>query len=294
MAAAAVVGAMFPEMLMRKMLEEDIRLDERSFLHARDVSVNRGCFSSADGSAMVKVGRTVVAAGTNLSVICPSASRGGEGIVRVTVEFGPACSSRFQQFRYRKANLKALALSAYLTRIINEARVVDLTSLVVKEDAAVWVIDVNLTCLNHGGNLEDAAMLAALSALIDTKLPVLEMKDNETMAEVEGDPVPLVIRSFPISHTFALFDFGNLPVRVLLDPTDDEEEHCHALVTVILDVQRGADKDEEHSFFLNKAGGLPVNRKLLQRVISEARTRTEAILIKFFPEQGTVPMDSSK
>ena len=243
---------------------------------------------------MVKVGRTVVAAGINLSVVCPSASRGAEGIVRVTVEFGPACSSRFQHFRYRKANLKAQALSAHLTRVINEARVVDLSALVVKEDAAVWVVDVHVTCLNHGGNLEDASMLAVLSALVDTKLPAVEMKENDVMAEVEGESVPLVIQSFPISHTFALFDFGDVPVKVLVDPTDEEEKHCHSIVSVILDVQRGAEKEEEHAFFLNKSGGLPVSRKLLQQVISEARKRTEAILNKFFPEQSTLPMDSSK
>merc|ERR1712232_408145 len=57
--------------------------------------------------------------------------------------------------------------------IFNSAHVFDPTVLDILEAEVVWVLYVDVVCLNHDGNAFDLCLLAALAALEDTSLPAL-------------------------------------------------------------------------------------------------------------------------
>ena len=53
--------------------------------------------------------------------------------------------------------------------------------------------------LNHDGNLIDAAAIAAMAALLNTKMPNYEIKDGELKMKQGYTPLPM--KSHPITVT---------------------------------------------------------------------------------------------
>ena len=78
----------------------------------------------------------------------------------------------------------------------------------------VWHLDVNLTVLDHAGNLTDACLLSAVAALMVFRRPEVQvdMSDSGTgvarttlLSPAVREPLPLSLHQLPLSATFALF-----------------------------------------------------------------------------------------
>ena len=92
---------------------------------------------------------------------------------------------------------------------------VDLNKLTVSGSSKVKAVYVDLWIMDHDGNLFDAAMLAAVAALADCRMPKVE-GEKIVAGEYEGK---LETNSLPLSCTF-----GTAGKNHLLDPTIDEEK----------------------------------------------------------------------
>ena len=55
----------------------------------------------------------------------------------------------------------------------------------------MFVVFVDVYVLNHDGNLIDAAALAAMAALMNTKMPNYEIKDGELKIKQGYTPLPV-------------------------------------------------------------------------------------------------------
>ena len=81
--------------------------------------------------------------------------------------------------------------------------------------------------MNDNGNILDAAGIAAIAALMNTKIPKLDEEGNiirgEYQRSLEVDKIPIPISVVKIGNT------------LLLDPTWVEEEVSDAKITITLD-----------------------------------------------------------
>jgi len=74
-------------------LSRGVRSDGRGLLRARRASANTHVVTSADGSAMVKLGQTTVIAGVRAQPTLPSETEPGLGRVVIAIEVAPTCAS---------------------------------------------------------------------------------------------------------------------------------------------------------------------------------------------------------
>jgi exosome complex component RRP45 len=98
-------------------------------------------------------------------------------------------------------------------------------SLCVVAGKHVWSVRVDLHILDNGGNLIDAANIAALAALSTFRRPECTVGGDDGQQVIVHDPevrdpLPLTIHHMPIAVTFAYFGEGNI---VVVDPTYKEE-----------------------------------------------------------------------
>lgn len=92
----------------------------------------------------------------------------------------------------------------------------------------VFVVFVDVYVLNHDGNLIDASAIAAVAALLNTKMPNYEIEEGQV--KIKPGYVPLPIRKRPITVTFA-----KIGEKLVVDPGLDEEQVMDARISMAID-----------------------------------------------------------
>lgn len=217
------------------------RLDKRKFEEYRKpITVEYGVSSkSAEGSARVTIGDTIVVAGVKLEKGNPYPDRPNEGTIVVNAELLPLSSPEYES---GPPGIDAVELSRVVDRGIRESKAIDFEKLCIKEGEAIWMVMIDIYPINAAGNLFDAAALAALAALKDARFPKIDEKfvlDYKTRTDA-----PLPITKLPLSCTMHM-----IAGKFLVDPTREEELASDARLTVALTengeicaMQKGGDK----------------------------------------------------
>ncbi|CAN6485796.1 unnamed protein product [Victoria cruziana] len=192
-------------------LASDLRIDGRRPFDYRRLSIK---FGRNDGTAEVQLGQTHVMAFVTAQLIQPYRDRPNEGILSVFTEFSPMADPSFEPGRPGEASVE---LTRVIDRGLRESRAVDTESLCVLAGRSVWAIRVDLQILDNGGNLVDAANIAALAALLTFRRPECTLggeDDQEVIIhppEVR-EPIPLTVHHLPIAVTFGFFGDGEIVV----------------------------------------------------------------------------------
>ncbi|CAN6485794.1 unnamed protein product [Victoria cruziana] len=211
-------------------LASDLRIDGRRPFDYRRLSIK---FGRNDGTAEVQLGQTHVMAFVTAQLIQPYRDRPNEGILSVFTEFSPMADPSFEPGRPGEASVE---LTRVIDRGLRESRAVDTESLCVLAGRSVWAIRVDLQILDNGGNLVDAANIAALAALLTFRRPECTLggeDDQEVIIhppEVR-EPIPLTVHHLPIAVTFGFFGDGEI---VVIDPTYKEEAVMGGRMTVTI------------------------------------------------------------
>jgi len=205
---------------IKKLANEGERVDGRAFDEYRKIKITTGYVEKAEGSALVELGSTRVLAGVKVETGTPFPDTPDEGVLSVTAELLPLASETFEP---GPPNEFAIALARFVDRGIRESKAIDLKQLCLERGKKVYLLMIDISVLDHSGNMLDASALAALAALSTTKYPVYEMVDGQPVKTEELRPLPL--REYPISTTHAISDD-----KLLLDPSIQEE---HATGTYI-------------------------------------------------------------
>ncbi|HLC79344.1 MAG TPA: exosome complex protein Rrp42 [archaeon] len=201
-------------------LKEGKRIDGRKVDELRKITIKNGISENADGSARVTLGQTDVMAGVKMVPGTPYPDSPGEGSISVGAELLPMADPEFEVGPPRD---EAIELSRVVDRGIRESKAIDFSDLCIVEGEKVWVGYVDIYIINNDGNLFDACGVAAMSALLETKLPKLE--DYKIVkGEYSGK---LKLKSKPILNTFA--KIGNV---VVADPILSEEKAMSARFSV--------------------------------------------------------------
>jgi len=190
------------------------RVDARMLDQFREVSVELSPIKSAQGSALVKIGKTQVLAGIKLEHAEPFTDRPDSGVLIVNAELLPLASPTFEPGR---PDENAIELARVVDRGIRESEAIDLEKLVIKSGEDVWAVFIDIYALDHDGNLIDASALAAIAALLNVKLP----KDEAwTLPE------------FPLQEKPVAVTVAKINGKLMVDPCLDEESVMDARITM--------------------------------------------------------------
>ncbi|NWF87164.1 exosome complex protein Rrp42 [Candidatus Bathyarchaeota archaeon] len=201
------------------------RLDGRDLADYREIKIEQGIIERAEGSARILLGKTEVLVGTKIELGEPFPDTPNEGVLTVNAELVPLASSTFEP---GPPDENSIELARIVDRGIRESKAIDTEKLCIEPGKKVFVIFVDVYVLNHDGNLIDASALAAVAALLNTKMPNYEIKEGEVKLKPGYTPLPM--RKRPITVTFA-----KISDKLVVDAWLEEEQVMDARLSMAID-----------------------------------------------------------
>ncbi|KAL9935311.1 hypothetical protein V8E36_005659 [Tilletia maclaganii] len=226
-----------PTAYLNRFLDQHIREDARSFDEYRPTHINVGAIETADGSCMVKLGSTLVIAGVKAEIARPQEGSPGQGWIVPNVDLSVGSSPRFKS---GPPSDETQALTDRILDIFSGASPVPLDSLVIEHARAAWCLYIDIVCLAYDGNALDAAILAAIGALRDVRLPDAWWDDEQGRALCSAqvqDRKPLHFAAQPLSFSFGIHDSRHL----LSDPSAFETALLSGSLTIALCPEQATD-----------------------------------------------------
>ncbi|KAI4814104.1 hypothetical protein KUCAC02_003311 [Chaenocephalus aceratus] len=236
----------------RSFLKENCRPDGRELSEFRTTTLNIGSISTADGSALVKVGNTTVMCGIKVELTNPLVEAPGKGFIGFV--------------RVHQENRRRPA-SQFIADVIESSEVIQTEDLCIERGKLCWVLYCDMMCVDYDGNVLDACIIALLAALKNTKLPEVTINKDTGAPEVNLEKRKgLNIRKHPVGASFCVFDDSIL----IVDPTAEEEGLSTSHLTVVTD-------EKARLCVVHKPGGTPLSAEKLQECIGRATARQREI-----------------
>jgi exosome complex component RRP42 len=221
-----------------ELLSNGKRLDGRQPKEYRQIQLESGIIERAEGSARVRLGKTDVIVGVKIDTGTPFPDVPDKGVLTVNAELVPLASPDFEP---GPPGEDAVELARVVDRGIRESKAIDLEKLCVEPGKTVFIVFIDVYILNHDGNLIDASALAALAALLNTKMFKYEVKDGEVKKKPGYTPLPMI--NHPISVTFS-----KIGDKLVLDSGLDEEQVMDTRLTIVFE-------KDDNICALQKGGG---------------------------------------
>lgn len=245
-----------------KYITKGLRYDGRKMDQFRSVTVEKGVSHSAEGSARVTIGDTVVIAGVKLSLEKPYPDTPGQGNLMINAELTPMSSPDFETGPPSK---HAIELSRVIDRSIRESKAIDVVNLCLKEGEQVWSVMVDIVAVNDAGNLFDAAALAATAALQDARYP--EITDGATCSI---DYNKKTDKKLPLKQTPIEVTIIKIGDQIIADPLSEEEKALDARLTVAV-------KDNDDICAMQKGGDSPLTLKEIGAMVDLAIVKAKEL-----------------
>jgi exosome complex component RRP42 len=205
-----------------QLIEKGKRLDERGLLDYRNIKIEQGLIERAEGSARVLMGKTEVLVGVKVETGEPFPDTPNDGVQTVNAELVPLASPNFEP---GPPDENSIELARIVDRGIRESKAIDIEKLCIEPGKKVFVVFIDVYVLNHDGNLIDASAMAAMAALLNTKMPNYEIKDGEL--KIKQGYTPLPMKSHPITVTI-----GKINNTLIVDPWLEEEQVMDSRLTM--------------------------------------------------------------
>jgi exosome complex component RRP42 len=209
---------------IEQLIEKGKRLDDRGLRDYREIKIEQGLIERAEGSARVLLGKTQVLVGVKVETGEPFPDTPNEGVLTVNVELVPVASPNFEP---GPPNEDSVELARVVDRGIRESKAIDNEKLCIEPGKKVFVVFVDVYVLNHDGNLIDASALAAMAALLNTKMPNYEIKDGEL--KIKQGYTPLPVKSHPVTVTT-----GKINNFLIVDPALEEEQVMDSRISMAI------------------------------------------------------------
>ena len=207
---------------IEQLIEKGKRLDDRGLLDTREIKIEQGVIEKAEGSARVFLGKTQILVGVKVETGEPFPDTPNEGVLTVNAELVPVASPNFEP---GPPDENSIELARIVDRGIRESKMVDNTKLCIEPGKKVFVVFVDVYVLNYDGNLIDAAAIAAVSALMNAKMPNFEVEDGEVKTKDGTSPLPLKDHSV----TVTVCKIGD---KLIIDPDAEEEQVIDARLSM--------------------------------------------------------------
>ncbi len=213
--------------MIMELATREKRLDGRHLTEYRKpITISTNISWTAEGSAQVQIGETVVMAGVKLSIEKPYNDTPEEGGIMVNVELVPLSSPEYES---GPPGIKAVELARVIDRGIREAKAIDMKKLCITPGEKAWFVIIDLITINDAGNLFDAGGLAALAALRSARFPIVNPETRAIDYKTKTDQrLPLLKEPLPVT----VYKVNN---KLLVDPTLEEEKAYDARLTIASD-----------------------------------------------------------
>ena len=201
------------------LLSSGKRGDSRGMYEYRAINVQPGILQNAEGPAMASIGKSQVMVGVKFDVAKPFPDRPTEGVLSTGADLLPLASHLFET---GPPNDESIELARVVDRGIRSSNTLDLHSFFIEEDK-VLALYLDIYVLDHDGNLIDCSALAAMAALLSSRMPKLE-GGKIIRGEYTG--------KLPLKEKVVTSTFGKLGERTFLDPCLDEEKGMDCRLTL--------------------------------------------------------------
>lgn len=246
-------------------LEAGKRFDGRALLEHREINIETGVSNNAEGSARVNIGNTEVVAGIKLDVGEPYPDSEEKGTMMTTIELLPLSS---EEFDYGPPKIDAIEIARIVDRGIRESEMIDFGKLCIKAGEKVWNVYIDIYSINNDGNLLDASCLAAISALLDAKMPKYDDKQEKVCyGELTAKKLPLT-KNIPLTFTF-----HKIGKSIILDPDKEEEEASEARLSIAL----SSDKKEVMINAMQKGNETELGEEEILKIIDLAEEKYKSM-----------------
>eukprot|EP00795_Rhopilema_esculentum_P000490 gene490-10168_t len=253
-----------PVEFYQQFLGEYVRPDGRGLEEFKKTLLNIDSISTAEGSALVKLGNTTVLCGIKAEIAQPSLDAPNGGFIVSSVELPPLCSAKF---RPGPPSEQAQVLTQFLIDTANSSSFLKPESLCIAQGKAVWCLYADVICLNYDGNIQDAALFALLAAMHNCSLPSASYSEETGETVVSTDKKSsLDIASNPIASTFAVFQNS----QVVADPTEEEEGIADTVITIVT-------LEDNSLCSVYKPGGLAIKDDIFRQCIDRALSRGQEL-----------------
>ena len=205
------------------LLQEGKRIDGRALDEIRPLSIDTNVIPHANGSARVRLGDTEIVSGIKVQPDRPFPDMGDKGIFICTAEILPLAHPSAET---GPPPPSVIELARVVDRGIRESGMIDLSQFVLEKDKSVIGLFADSVVTDHDGNLFDACSYSSVAAIMTSKIPKWEIKDDKP-AIVEGGESDAPITTIPISITM-----GRIGEFIIIDPNLDEWECLDARITI--------------------------------------------------------------
>jgi exosome complex component RRP42 len=141
-------------------------------------------------------------------------------VIITNAELIPLASPNFESGPPSQGSIE---VARVVDRGLRESKMIELGELCIKEGEKVWMVNIDIHTIDYDGNLFDAALIGAVTALKLTKLPMKQFG-------LGPEDVPLKIHHTPTSVTAV-----KVGKTIFVDPQLDEEQVAEARLTVTVD-----------------------------------------------------------
>lgn len=207
---------------IREAIDSGERADSRNAFDIREIKVESNVLINAEGSSRVRLGKTDVIAGVKAVIDMPHSDTPEEGNLTVSAELLPLASPNFDS---GPPSPEAIELARVVDRGIRAGECIDFNSLFLEKDKIITLY-VDVYILDYDGNLFDACNIAAMNALMHTKLP----KYEDGVLNYNDRSVELKLNNTVVSTTF-----GRFGDKTIIDMDGNEEAAADARLTVTTD-----------------------------------------------------------
>ncbi|MDR2966389.1 MAG: exosome complex protein Rrp42 [Methanobacteriaceae archaeon] len=221
------------------LINNNERGDGRAVDEYREIVIETDFVSKAEGSARVTLGNTQIIVGTKPQIGEPFSDTPNVGVLMTNSEMLPIADPKFEPGPPSESSVE---LARVVDRCVRESQMVDLEKLCIEEGKKVWMIFIDLHIIDYDGNLFDAAMLGVMAALMNTKIPVAEYKNDEIVIDEEATI------DLPLKDKATMCTFVKIGDKIVLDPSLDEESILDARLSIgitesgnICAMQKGGD-----------------------------------------------------
>ncbi|MDT7875647.1 MAG: exosome complex protein Rrp42 [Sulfolobaceae archaeon] len=204
-------------------LERGVRIDGRKLGEYRPISITLGYIKKAEGSALVKIGDTMVLAGVKLEEGEPFEDMPNQGNLIVNVELLPLA---YETFEPGPPDENAIEIARVVDRSLRDSKAVDLSRLVIIPGKKVWNVWVDVYVFDYGGNVLDVCTLASVAALYNTRLPKVEV-EGENVKIIKEEKTDIT----PIVQPVVTVTVGKIGKYLIVDPNITEESILDAKVS---------------------------------------------------------------
>jgi exosome complex component RRP43 len=281
-----VLSKVEAEASFRAYIQKNVRPDGRDLQAHRGVSLKKEMYSNEPnpeagthnyGSSQVHIGNTIVATGVNLMVGQTSDAAPDKGDITCSITLSPMCAVKFDQGRKRDDGASsakhedAYRIESILNELLMIGKIVDLTQLCIIPGKCAFRLCVHILCLSHRGNLLDAAIIGAISALKGVKLPEPVFAGGNVSVTRARTKQLEVLSSGRSTQTVVPISLGLFDGQWLVDLEEGEELLMEANLTCVLLMEAQTEPQILYLSQTTTKGPSPVSTEQLRAGLSLCR-----------------------